>query len=129
MRGRARLDLTRDRLTHWRGRYGGPGIPVPEELWAEAVEVARVEGVGKTARVLRLDRLRLEARMGAGTADAADVAETEGRFVELDASRLGLSPRTLVRFQGRDGERLEVEFGAGTTIDIAALADLFWRRG
>jgi hypothetical protein len=54
--------------------------------------------------------------------------EASGGFVELDAGRLGLSPRTVVRFHGRDGERLEVELSAGTAIDLAALAEVFWRR-
>ena len=45
-----------------------------------------------------------------------------------DAGRLGLSPRTVVRFHGRDGERLEVELSAGTAIDLAALAEAFWHR-
>ena len=126
MRGQVRLDLTRGRLAQWRARYGGPGVPVPEELWAEAVEVARVEGAGITARALRLNRSRLEARMVMDR--VAEAAPADGGFVELDAGRLGLSPRTVVRFHGRDGERLEVEFGAGTAIDVAALADAFWHR-
>jgi hypothetical protein len=63
MRGRSRLALTHARLTQWRAQHGGRGIPVPEELWAEVVKVARVEGAGTTARALRLDRARLEARM------------------------------------------------------------------
>jgi hypothetical protein len=101
---------------------------VPEELWAEVVKVARVEGAGTTARVLRLDRARLEARMAMDR--GAEVAEASSGFVELDAGRLGLSPRTtVVRFHGRDGERLEIEIGAGTVIDLAALAEAFWRRG
>jgi hypothetical protein len=99
---------------------------VPEELWAEVVKVARVEGAGTTARALRIDRARLEARMA--TARGAEVGQASGGFVELDAGRLGLSPRTVVRFHGRDGERLEVELGAGSAIDLAALADAFWRR-
>ena len=94
---------------------------MPEELWAEVVKVARVEGAGTTARALRLDRARLEARM--------EVADASSGFVELDAGRLGLSPRTVVRFHGRDGERLEVEIGAGAAVDLAALAEAFWRRG
>jgi hypothetical protein len=126
MRGRSRLALTHTRLTQWRAQHGGRGIPVPEELWAEVVKVARVEGVGTTARALRLDRVRLEARMA--TARGAEVGQASGGFVALDASRLGLSPRTVVRFHGRDGERLEVELGAGAAIDLAALADAFWRR-
>ena len=100
---------------------------MPEELWAEVVKVARVEGAGTTARALRLDRARLEARMAMDR--GAEVAEASSGFVELDAGRLGLSPRTVVRFHGRDGERLEVEIGTGAAIDLAALAEAFWRRG
>jgi hypothetical protein len=127
MRGRSRLALTRARLTQWRAQHGGRGIPVPEELWAEVVKVARVEGAGTTARALRLDRARLEARMATGR--GAEVAEASSGFVEFDAGRLDLSPRTVVRFHGRDGERLEVELAAGAAIDMAALAEAFWRRG
>jgi hypothetical protein len=126
MRGRSRLALTHTRLTQWRAQHGGRGVPVPEELWAEVVKVARVEGAGTTARALRLDRARLEARMA--TARVPEVGQASGGFVELDAGRLGLSPRTVVRFHGRDGERLEVELGAGAALDLAALADAFWRR-
>jgi hypothetical protein len=126
MRGRSRLALTHTRLAQWRAQHGGRGIRVPEELWAEVVKVARVEGAGTTARALRLDRSRLEARMA--MARGPEVCQASGGFVELDAGRLGLSPRTIVRFHGRDGERLEVELGAGAAIDLAALADAFWRR-
>jgi hypothetical protein len=100
---------------------------VPEELWAEVVKVARVEGADTTARALRLDRARLEARMA--VARGAEVTEASSGFVELDAGRLGLPSRTVVRFHGRDGERLEVEIGTGAAIDLAALAEAFWRRG
>jgi len=117
--------VTHARLTQWRAQHGGRGIPVPEELWAEVVKVARVEGAGTTARALRLDRARLEARMAMDR--GAEVGEAGG-FVELDAGRLGLTPRTVVRFHGRDGERLEVELGAGAAVDLAALAEAFWRR-
>jgi hypothetical protein len=127
MRGRSRLALTHTRLTQWRAQHGGRGIPVPEELWAEVVKVALAEGAGTTARALRLDRGRLEARMAMDR--EVEVAEASSGFVELDAGRLGLSARTVVRFHGRDGERLEVEIGTGAAIDLAALAEAFWRRG
>jgi hypothetical protein len=100
---------------------------VPEEVWAEVVKVASVEGVDTTARALRLNRSRLEARMK--TQPATAVAQPGGGFVELDAGRLGLSPRpTVVRLEGRDGERLEIELGVGAAVDLAALAEAFWRR-
>lgn len=132
MRRRSRLDQTRARLARWRAQHGGRGISVPEALWAEAVEVARVEGIEVTARRLRLDRSRLAGRMQAIGAAASETAGEVGagsEFVELDAGRLGRSPRTVIRWEGRDGERLEVELGAGAAIDLAALAEAFWRRG
>jgi hypothetical protein len=100
-------------------------------MWAEVVEVARIEGTEATARALGLDRARLAARMPAtevamGRPSAGEVG---GGFVEIDAGRLGLSPRTVIRWEGRDGERLEVELAAGAVIDLAALAEAFWRRG
>lgn len=130
MRGRDRLAQTRDRLARWRAEHGGPGIRVPEAMWAEVVEVARVKGVEATARALRLDRSRLAARMtAAGVVAGGEArADVEGGFVEIDAGRLGLSPRTVIRLEGRDGERLEVELGAGAAIDLAALAEAFWGR-
>ncbi len=130
MPGGDRLAQVRDRLARWRAKHGGRGIRVPEAMWAEVVEVARVEGVEATARALHLAPTRLAARMtAAGTPAGEMVAEASGGFVELDAGRLGLSPRTVIRFQGQDGERLEVELAAGAVIDLAALAEAFWRRG
>jgi hypothetical protein len=130
MPGRDRFTQVRDRLARWRAKHGGRGIRVPEAMWAEVVEVARVEGVEATARALQLDPARLAARMtAAGTVAGETAAEASGGFVELDAGRLGLSPRTVIRFQGRDGERLEVELAAGAAIDLAALAEAFWHRG
>lgn len=126
MHGRDRLAQTRARLARWRAEHGGRGIRVPEAMWAEVVEIARVKGVETTARALRLDRARLAARMTAARAVAG--GEVGGGFVEIDAGRLGLSPRTVIRLEGPDGERLEVELGAGTRVDVAALVDAFWRR-
>ena len=128
MRRRVQLDQTRIRLAQWRAQHGGRGIPVPEALWAEAIEVARVEGVEATARGLRLDRSRLAARMTRSSAAAS--GEVATRFVEIDARPLGMPPRlvTVIRLEGRDGERLEVEFAAGAMVDVAALVDAFWRR-
>jgi hypothetical protein len=125
---RRRLDQTRIRLAQWRAQHGGRGIPVPEALWAEAIEVARVEGVEATARGLRLDRSRLAARMTRSSAAAS--GEVATRFVEIDARPLGMPPRlvTVIRLEGRDGERLEVELAAGAMVDVAALVDAFWRR-
>jgi hypothetical protein len=131
VRRRDRLAQTGERLARWRAQHGGPGIPVPEALWAEAVDAARVAGVDATARALRLNRSRLAARMTTATVAGDDETSREGGggFVELDAGRLVRPPRVMIRLEGRDGERLEVELGDWAAIDLAALAEAFWRRG
>jgi hypothetical protein len=131
VRGRDRLAQITERLARWRAQHGGRGIPVPETLWAEAVEAARVAGVDATARALRLNRSRLAARMTTATVASDDESSREvgGGFVELDAGRLVRPPRTMIRLESRDGERLEVELGDGAAIDLAVLAEAFWRRG
>ena len=64
--GRARnsktdLETTRDALTNGRRQHDGPGRRIPERFWNEARELARLHGVGETARALRLNPGRLGA--------------------------------------------------------------------
>ena len=129
--GRSRLGRTRQRLQRWRERYGGPGQPIPEELWDEAVEVARIAGVDATARALRVDRGRLAHRMPLASSSGA-AAEAPGRardgFVELDARGLCAPGQAVLRFEGRDGERLDVELSGASGLEVAELARAFWSR-
>ncbi len=127
--GWSRLERTRDRLARWRERHGGAGIRLPEDLWAEAVEVARVEGVDVTARALRMDRARLASRVESAAAAAAyPSVEMSDGFVEVDAGRVCVAAGMVLRFEGRDGERLQVELRDATAIGVVALAEAFWGR-
>ena len=74
MHGRSRLALTHTRLAQWRAQHGGRGIPMPEELWAEVVKVARVEGAGTTAR-------------GASAAPRSSMGRARSRLVRWLAGR------------------------------------------
>ena len=122
----SKIERIERRLEQWRQEFGGPGRPIPEELWKEAAEVARVEGVASTARALRLDRHRLARKTEAEVDDGS--SETSEEFVEIDTSRLRFSARTVLRFEATDGERIEVELMDATAIDVVALAEAFWAR-
>lgn len=65
------IEELRDRLAEWR-RTRKPPSRIPEELWAMAVQLAGQHGVGKIARIVRLDyaalRKRLYPRPAAGAA-------------------------------------------------------------
>jgi hypothetical protein len=55
----------RARVTQWRGQEGGGrGSRIPEELWQEAVRVARSDGLYATAKALQFNYERLKERSG-----------------------------------------------------------------
>ncbi len=127
------LDTTREALASWRRSYGGRGRPIPAALWSDAADVARASGVAETARALRLDPRKL-AKLAEGRAESAprSVVEPAG-FVELRGLGLGepRAPRTVVLdLVGREGDRVRVEVvgGAGTAVELVALARAFWSR-
>jgi hypothetical protein len=105
---------------------------VPEELWADAVEAARVAGVEATARALRLDARRLARRMPvedeASVAQEREAKPASRAFVEMAGSALCLAGGAVLTFEGCDGERLRVELSGAPTVDVLALAHAFWSR-
>jgi hypothetical protein len=100
-----------ERVQAWREQVGGgPGNRIPDELWEQAVRVARVAGLTATARATRLNYDRLKQRSGARHS-AAEVAAgptpTRGR-----ASQLKAKPNAVMRSCGVQRERAR-DSGAG----------------
>lgn len=118
-------------LAAWRRRYGGRGIPVPEQFWAQAARLARVQGVGPVARALRIDRQRLAARVGSGASDptfvAVSIAAPDGAPTSTATTTAPVPYPTRVRFEAPDGARLDIEVAEGGSVDLAALAESFWK--
>lgn len=127
------LERVEKKLSTWRGRHGGRGRRIPEELWRAAAEVAALAGVNETARVLGVDRERLLRRVGprasgaSGAAVLAQPAVASPAFVEVDARGVFGRGKTVVRLTSRDGEQLEIEV-EGSAMDVAAVARAFWER-
>jgi hypothetical protein len=69
----------RHRLTEWRKDHSRR-TPLPDDIWADAVELARRHGVYRTARSLPIDYVNLRKRAN-GAAPPTPVARPE--FVEV----------------------------------------------
>jgi hypothetical protein len=68
------LTKVSDAVAQWRAEGGGRGSKIPDDLWNEAVRVARVEGVWRTAKALRFRYERLKERIeGADGGDGSHV--------------------------------------------------------
>jgi hypothetical protein len=96
------------RFEHWRGSHQGR-LPIPEALWAAAAELAREHGVGRTAKILRLEHGRLKRMVKSAppayvaTCVAALAANREAAFVYTDYRGLGVAEeRILLILNGVD---------------------------
>ena len=98
---RRSLDLTdvRGRLDRWRRTRAHARSPIPNALWADAVALARQQGLYRTARALHLDYGGLKAHV-----EAAD-GRGAGRptFVELAGSTLADAGASVIELTGPDG--------------------------
>ena len=113
-------------FARWRDKHGGRGRRIPAALWAEAVELARREGVQSTARALRLDVERLRARVGKRSAAPAG-GPVSPAFVEVPAGALG-GGQTVVELVGRGGERMRIHIASPGSEELLGLVQAFWSR-
>ncbi|MCC6652487.1 MAG: hypothetical protein IT348_15155 [Candidatus Eisenbacteria bacterium] len=119
------------RVEQWRRGRANARVPIPEELWSAAVDLARVHGVNATARALRFDYYGLKARMDEGLiTPAGEKGGNVSPFVELQSPSLdagGHKGETTVEFVGRQGERMRIVAAPGA-VDLVGLARAFWSR-
>ncbi len=125
--GQGKLETLRERLELWREQHGGRGRRIPDELWAEAIEVAEEQGVERTAGVLRLDRERLGDLVAESKRWRDGGGEEKTRFIELELPKVNDRGCRMISLMGGDGEELRIVDMAGD-VDVQALAQAFWSR-
>ena len=95
------LEETKGRFEEWRSNREGKAR-IPAELWSAAVEVARKEGINRTARELHVAWDDLKRRMAA----TGEVQRQPGSpaFVELIAPQIQSVPECTLEVEGRGGK-------------------------
>jgi hypothetical protein len=99
--GTAALERLTKRVAAWRERREHRRSRVPEELWNEAIVVARIRGVHATAKAIRFGYYELKARVD--NAASAQLERADTRFVEV---QMPTAPSRPVPNQDRDKIRL-----------------------
>lgn len=115
------------RVEKWRKRGGGKGSRMPAELWREATEVARIEGVYAVSRALRIDYNRLKSRVSSeeGSQTRGATAGPDGAFVELETSEICGGCKTVIELVGRAGDRMRLEVAGKPEVDVVELTQVF----
>lgn len=118
------LQQVKLRLNQWRARNGAP-TPIPGQIWAKAVQLARQYGVGHVARALRLDHGALKRRVDGYTPASPARLAPEGApttFIELlPAPPPQVIGRCVVEVKSARGDRLRLKLSA---IPASALGTL-----
>jgi len=118
------IEEAKARFEEWRQHRKGKA-PIPSELWSAAVEVARKEGVSRTATELHLAWNELKQRMAATGTVPRQPARTA--FVELVAPPTLSRPECTIELEGRRG-KLRIQLTSTSASDLASLTRALWEK-
>lgn len=112
------------RLEEWRQSRRHKRAAIPDELWSAAIEVARRDGLGRTAAALRLDYGKLKRLMKA--ADGAETQSASPSFMELIAPDAAALAQCSIEMEGRRARiRIELKASAAEVVSFSrSLAEL-----
>lgn len=121
-----KLEQVERAFVGWRARKKA-GEHAPEQLWAKALDAARVHGVTRTARVLKLNHSVLKRRLALAAAPSdASAAVPAQTFVELPPVWAGRQEAT-VEVEDAAGFRLRLVLRGLDPREIAVAAGELWR--
>jgi hypothetical protein len=110
------------RFEQWRQTRQGKAH-IPDELWSAAIEVARRDGVNRTAAALHLDGGKLKRRIVA--ADGITGKASASAFVEFMAPVVSGQAEYTIELEGRNG-RLRIHCKGATAANLAELSRALW---
>jgi hypothetical protein len=115
------LEEARVRFEEWRTSRRGKAR-IPAELWSAAVEVARKEGINRTARELHVAWDDLKRRMAT---DEVPRQPGSPAFVEFVAPQTQSVPECTLEVEGRQG-KLRIQLKGASVSDLATLSRVLW---
>ena len=120
----ATVEEVRTRLEEWRQSRRHKRTAIPEDLWSAAIEVARRDGLGRTAATLRLDYGKLKRLMMA--ANGVEKKTASPSFMELIAPDAGAVAQCAIEMEGRRARiRIELKASAADVVSFSrSLAEL-----
>lgn len=125
----------RERVERWRRDRPSRTARIPQEIWDEAVRVVQIEGLHATAAVLRFEYYALKKHVdaaGGGSAlatvsDSHTHGSVESAFVQVQLPRHDAGG-LVIELTGRGGDRMRIESGDATQLDVVGMAQAFWSR-
>ena len=114
------IDEVRARFEEWRKNRQGKSA-IPDELWSAAVQLARKDGINRTAAELHLDGGKLKRLM----VEKTTPGKPAPAFVELLTPRAISIPECTIELEGRHGT-VRIQLKGASASDLAALSRALW---
>jgi len=108
------------RLERWQSSHQGR-LPIPPALWASAAEAAREYGVGRTAKILRLEHGRLKRMMKSVAPAVRQATAPPAGFLELVAPQAVGLTECVIELEGPRG-KMRIQWKGATAPDLAELS-------
>ena len=112
------------RFERWRSSHQGR-VPIPEALWVSAAELAREHGVGRTAKILRLEHGKLKRMVKSAAPAVRRAAVPPAEFLELVAPQAVGVTECVIELEGPRG-KMRIQWKGATAPDLAGLSRALW---
>jgi hypothetical protein len=126
--GAAALERLTKRVAVWREQREHPRSRVPQDLWNEAIAMARIRGVYQTAKAIGFGYSELKARVD--NAANVQLEREQTAFIEVQMPTVPPSvgqARMVVELTSGRGRRMRIEVSDARSMDLGGLAEAFWR--
>lgn len=121
-----KLKEVQNRLEAWRGKRRRRRR-LPEPLWESAVGLARIHGINRVARALRLDYYRLKRRVEASPAIKLP-PPSQPDFVEVEMDQVTEPSQCKIEFEEPNGSKMKIGLVGNSSTQLVALVQAFWAR-
>jgi len=119
--GPTQLEEVRRQFEQWRASRTRPS-PIPDPLWRAAVDLARHQGIDRTARALRVEYNALKRRVRATAAQRG----ARPRFVELPSLERSSGHDCVLEIQRARGAVMRIQVTGLAMADLVALTRAVW---
>ena len=122
------LAQVEEQFRRWRESRKAGGR-IPPQLWATAVEMARVHGLHRISKELRLDYSGLKRRLEGAGGDVQP-GKPAARFVEMfaaPASTVAGRHECVVELENARGAKMRVQLSGAGLAGLASVCSAFWR--
>jgi hypothetical protein len=120
------LSEVKEQFKTWRRTRKSPR-PIPEKLWAAAVDLTTQHTLSQISKELVVDYSALKRRMQLKDKDGAASTNLPD-FIELNLEPPGAASECIVEMQDRLGSKMRMHFRGQPDVDLLGLAKVFWTK-